>query len=62
MVKGKKQEDATEEVNTLMEQYRVSVLPQPILMWRTEGKTVAALELTDADFERIRFILGIDDE
>lgn len=51
---------ATEEMNTLMSTYRVTTLPTPVLLWRTQGKSVAAYELTQDQFDRIAFILGIE--
>lgn len=48
------------ELNELMSTYRETTLPTPVLMWRTEGKTVAAWELSDTEWERVVALLGID--
>jgi hypothetical protein len=62
MSRGKKkdQSTATTELNTLMSTYRNSVLPTPILLWRTVDKNVAAWELSDDEFKRVVAIIGID--
>lgn len=59
MAKDKKNESpaTSEEVNSLMEFYRNTALPTPVLLWRTEGKTVAAAELSDAEFDEVMAVL-----
>lgn len=47
------------ELNELMSAYRETALPTPVLLWRTEGKTVAAWELSEEDFKSISANLGI---
>lgn len=47
-----------DELNVLMSTYRESVLPTPVLLWRTEGKTVAAYELTEDEFAEVQEVLG----
>lgn len=50
----------SEDADVVMNVYRDSVLPTPILLWRTEGKTVAAWELTEENWEAVADLLGID--
>lgn len=58
--KKKDEEVTSDELNNLMSAYRETALPTPVLLWRTEGKTVAAWELSDAELKRIAFLIGID--
>jgi hypothetical protein len=52
-MRSKKKPDPTDALNLVMNTYRDSVLPTPIIMWRTEGKTVAAWELTQEQFDAV---------
>lgn len=63
--KNKKDVVTTEDMNKLMDTYRNSVLPTPVLLWRTEGKTVAAWELSEDDLAAIETVVtlpGKDDK
>ena len=57
MAKDKKKDNSTEQLNALMSTYRDSVLPTPILLWRTEGKTVAAAQLSEEEFDEVMAVL-----
>lgn len=63
MSRGKKkptEAQHSEDADAVMTVYRDSVLPTPILLWRTEGKTVAAWELTEENWDAVADLLGID--
>lgn len=45
--------------NQLMEHYRTSVMPAPLLMWRTVDNSVSSMELTTVQFAAVKKLLGI---
>lgn len=49
-----------DEMNVLMNTYRDTALPTPVLLWRTEGKTVASWELSLTEFEQVTEIINLD--
>lgn len=60
MAKDKKNKTSAQEIDELMSFYRETALPTPVLLWRTEGKSVAAWELTPEEFDKVKAALHIE--
>ena len=61
MAKAKKPKTPEDQMNFLMDTYRRTALPTPVLLWRTVENTVASWELSEIEFDEVSKIIRTKD-